>query len=112
MLFCRSTNVTRAPALSSKAQGGIAALHRIKAERLVRRLNILPPRPGNHKAPLASAGPPRHTRGMSQEHDDYADRDVPPVRIPPAVVRLLVACAIMLMLFGSCLLIGTLIDVD
>jgi hypothetical protein len=27
-------------------------------------------------SPLAPAGPPRHTRGMGQEHDDYAD---PPI---------------------------------
>jgi hypothetical protein len=26
---------------------------------------------------LAPTGPTRHTRGMGQEHDDYADHDVP-----------------------------------
>jgi hypothetical protein len=32
------------------------------------------------RRPLAPAGPPRDTRGMGQEHDDYADRDLPPPR--------------------------------
>jgi hypothetical protein len=49
---------------------------------------------------------------MDQERQDYADRDLPPVRLHPAVVRLLAALVLMLMLFGSCLLIGVLIDVD
>lgn len=48
---------------------------------------------------------------MGQEHDDYADRDPPPVRLSPAVVRLLASVVLMLVLFGFCLLISLLIDV-
>jgi hypothetical protein len=49
---------------------------------------------------------------MGQEHDDYADRDSSPVRLPPAVVRLLAALVLMLVLFGFCLLISLFINVD
>jgi type VI protein secretion system component VasF len=49
---------------------------------------------------------------MSQEYEDYADRDPPRAGLPPAVVRLLVAVVLMVALFGFCLLIGVLIDVD
>lgn len=61
---------------------------------------------------LALAGLPRHTRGMDQDREDYADRDSPRVPLPPAVVRLLAALVLMLVLFGFCLLISLFIDVD
>jgi hypothetical protein len=49
---------------------------------------------------------------MSQEHEDYADRDSPRAGLSPAVWRLLGAGVLMLMLFGFCLLISLFINVD
>jgi hypothetical protein len=49
---------------------------------------------------------------MSQEYEDYADRDSPRAGLPPAVVRLLAALVLMLVLFAFCLLISVQIDVD
>ena len=54
---------------------------------------------------LAPAGPPRHTRGMDPEREDYADRNVPPVWLPP--VGLLVVASFLLFV-SPCLLIGLL----
>jgi hypothetical protein len=49
---------------------------------------------------------------MDPEREDYADSDPPPAWLRPAVGRLLAALVLMLALFGLCLLIGVLIDVD
>jgi hypothetical protein len=67
---------------------------------------------GQSCRPLAPAGRAGHTRGVSQEYDDYADHDSPRAGLPPALVRLLFAVVLMLALFGFCLLISVQIDVD
>ena len=46
------------------------------------------PSPREATRPLAPAGPPRHTRGMDPEREDYADPDPPAARVPVWLLEL------------------------